>query len=124
MQDIIVTLAIAPFTKLIRVEAKFTIFLAIPPVDMIKPASIKKGIAITVKEKIPLYEYCALIAMFKSVKKYIASIVAPPIANPTGRPIRISAKSAINRAVIAITSTSLPLKHHNSLETSRLPGSI
>ena len=50
----ILTHPIAPFTKSISAEAKLTIRFAIPPVDIITPASIKNGIAMTVKEKIPL----------------------------------------------------------------------
>ena len=54
MQEMIVTQPMAPSTKSMRAEAKFTILLAIPPVDIMVPASMKNGMHITVKEKIPL----------------------------------------------------------------------
>ena len=43
----------APVMEPISASQKLTIFLAIPPVDMMIPASMKKGMAITVNEKIP-----------------------------------------------------------------------
>ena len=54
MHAIILTHPIAPSTKLTNAEAKLTILFAIPPVDIIVPANMKNGIAITVNENIPL----------------------------------------------------------------------
>ena len=54
IHEMMVTHPMAPSTKSTRADAKFTIRLAIPPVDMMVPASMKKGMHITVKEKIPL----------------------------------------------------------------------
>ena len=54
IQEIMVTHPMAPSTKSIRADAKLTIRLAIPPVDIMVPASMKKGIHITVNENIPL----------------------------------------------------------------------
>ena len=53
MQAKMVTQPRLPVTNPIKAEAKSTILRAMPPVDMIVPASIKNGMAITVKEKIP-----------------------------------------------------------------------
>lgn len=49
----IVTQPRLPVTKPISAEAKSTMRQAMPPVDMMTPASMKNGIAITVKEKMP-----------------------------------------------------------------------
>ena len=43
----------APVRKSTSAEAKATILFAMPPVEITEPASMKKGIAITVKEKMP-----------------------------------------------------------------------
>ncbi|MPN56919.1 hypothetical protein SDC9_204612 [bioreactor metagenome] len=42
-----------PVTKPISADAKSTIRLAMPPVDIRAPASMKKGMAITVNENMP-----------------------------------------------------------------------
>jgi len=66
-------------------------------VDIINPANIKKGIAITVNELIPEKQYCALTTIFKLEQKYIEIIVAPPIAKPTGTPIANIINNTMNK---------------------------
>lgn len=43
----------APVRKSTRAEANSTIRLAMPPVEITDPASMKNGMAMTVKEKMP-----------------------------------------------------------------------
>ena len=53
MQAIVVTIERPPVIQPRRLSAKFTILLAIPPVAIRFPASIKNGTARSVKESVP-----------------------------------------------------------------------
>ncbi|MPM53981.1 hypothetical protein SDC9_100753 [bioreactor metagenome] len=96
MQAKMVTMPSPPVISPIRLLAKSTIFLEIPPSDIKLPASIKKGMAKSGKESKAAKEYCVIMITGMLLVKYITIRVANPRATPIGILIEIKRISRTN----------------------------